>query len=202
MVPVCVLSSLEPLNAVTIQHSGVPSFTEQVAEHFAARACGGMLDLYVGYDEHLLAESSRDYTTFQTPYGALRLVTLPMGWTNSVPIFHDDVTFILQPEIPHTTIPYIDDVPVRDPATRYEPANGQYETIPENLSIRRFIWEHFTTLNRMVQPMKYCGGTFSGLKAFLCVEIITIHGHVCTYERTPYPRRTACCENYELGTLP
>jgi hypothetical protein len=42
----------------------------------------------------------------------MRLVTLPMGWTNSVPIFHDDVTYILQPEIPHTTIPYIDDVPV------------------------------------------------------------------------------------------
>ena len=40
-----------------------------------------------------------------------------MGWTNSVPIFHDDVTFILQAEIPHTTIPYIDDVPIRGPAT-------------------------------------------------------------------------------------
>ncbi len=35
-----------------------------------------------------------------------------MGWTNSIPIFHDDVTFILQPEIPEFTIPYIDDVPV------------------------------------------------------------------------------------------
>ena len=41
------------------------------------------------------------------------LTTLPMGWTNSVPIFHDDVTHILQPEIPHVTQPYIDDVPVR-----------------------------------------------------------------------------------------
>jgi hypothetical protein len=92
--------SLEPLNAVTIQHSGVTPFTDQLAEHFAGRACGAMLDLYVGYDERLLAPSSRDFTTFQTPYGALRLVTLPMGWTNSVPIFHDDVTFILQPEIP------------------------------------------------------------------------------------------------------
>jgi hypothetical protein len=97
--------SLEPLNAVTIQHSGVPPFTEQIAEHFAGRACGAMLDLYVGYDERILAPSSRDYTTFQTPFGALRLVTLPMGWSNSVPIFHDDVTFILQPEIPEFTIP-------------------------------------------------------------------------------------------------
>jgi hypothetical protein len=59
--------ALEPLNAVTIQHSGVTPFTDQIAEHFASRACGAMLDLYVGYDERLLAPSSRDYTTFQTP---------------------------------------------------------------------------------------------------------------------------------------
>jgi hypothetical protein len=36
----------------------------------------------------------------------LRLVTLPMGWTNSVPIFHEDVTYLLQPEIPEVTIPH------------------------------------------------------------------------------------------------
>ena len=81
------IQSLKPLNEVTIQHSGVPPFTEQLAKHFAACTCGSMLDLYVGYDERALAESSRDYTTFQTPFRALWLTTLPMGWTNSVPIF-------------------------------------------------------------------------------------------------------------------
>jgi hypothetical protein len=35
------------------------------------RTCGGMLDLYVGYDKRLIAETSLDYTTFQTPFGAL-----------------------------------------------------------------------------------------------------------------------------------
>ena len=30
-----IVHSLEPLNAVTIQHSGIPPFTEQLAEHFA-----------------------------------------------------------------------------------------------------------------------------------------------------------------------
>ena len=43
--------SLEPLNAVTIQHSGITPFTEHIAEHFASRACGGILNLYIGYDE-------------------------------------------------------------------------------------------------------------------------------------------------------
>jgi hypothetical protein len=63
--------SLEPLNRVTIQHSGIPPIPEHLAEQFGGRTCGRMLDLYVGYDERLIAETSRDYTTFQTPFGAL-----------------------------------------------------------------------------------------------------------------------------------
>ena len=42
-----------------------------------------------------------------------------MGWTNLVPIFHDDVTHILQPEIPDTMVPYIDNVPIHGPETHY-----------------------------------------------------------------------------------
>ena len=174
--------SLEPLNEVTIAHSGVPPATETLAAQFAGRACGGLFALYVGYDERILAESSRDLTTFQTPFGALRLVTLPMGWTNSVPIFHDDVTFILQSEIPAVTVPFIDDVPIRGPESRYQLPDGSYEMIPENPGIRRFVWEHFQNLNRVVQRMKYCGGTFSGHKTTLCAEEIVVVGHRCTYE--------------------
>ena len=174
--------SLEPLNAVTIAHSGLPPATEELASKFSGRACGGMFDLYVGYDERLLAEESRDLTTFQTPFGALRLVTLPMGWTNSVPIFHDDVTEILKPEIPEFTIPYIDDVPVRGPSTRYESEPGKYETIPENNGIRRFVWEHMQNVNRILQRMKYCGGTFSGKKTLVCSESIEVLGHKCDFE--------------------
>jgi hypothetical protein len=81
--------------------TGIPPIPEHLAEQFGRHACSRMLNLYVGYDERLIAESSWDYTTFQTPFGALQLVTLPMGWTNSVPIFHNDITFILQAEIPH-----------------------------------------------------------------------------------------------------
>jgi hypothetical protein len=74
-----------------------------------------MLDLYVSYDESLIVELLHNYTTFQTPFGALLLVTLPMGWTSSVPIFHNNVTFILQAKIPHITIPYVDNVLVKGP---------------------------------------------------------------------------------------
>ena len=91
-----------------------------------------------------------------------------MGWTNSVPIFHDDVTHILRPEMPHLTVPYINDVPVKGPRSYYQISDSTYKTIPENPGIRRFIWEHFQGLNRIVQRMKHTGGTFSGFKLALC----------------------------------
>ncbi|THH10097.1 hypothetical protein EW146_g8481 [Bondarzewia mesenterica] len=87
-----------------------------------------------------------------------------MGWTNSVPIFHDDVTFILQLKIPDTTIPYIDNVLVCSPATQYPLPDGSPETHLDNPRIHRFIWEHFQSLNHVVQHMKYSSGTFSGHK--------------------------------------
>jgi hypothetical protein len=145
--------ALEPLNAVTIAHSGLPPATDELASHFAGRACRAVFDLYSGYDHRDLAEGSRDYTTFQTPFGALRLVELPQGWTNSVPTFHDDVTFILREEIPHVTIPYIDDVPIRGPGSRYQDKDGNYEVIPENSAIRCFVWEHFVNLNRVARSI-------------------------------------------------
>ena len=177
-----IVHSLEPLNRVTIAHSRLPPATEELAMHFAGRACGGILDLYVGYNKRVLAERSRDLTTFQTPFGALRLVTLPMGWTNSVPIFHDDVTYILRDEIPKYTLPYIDDVPIWGPDTRYELPDGTVEVLEKNPGIRRFIFERLGTVNRILQRMKYAGGTFSGPKTKICDDHITIVEFDCSYK--------------------
>ena len=106
-----------------------------------------------------------------------------MGWTNSVSIFHDDVTYILQLEILDMTVPFIDDVLIKGPVSKYRNGDGTYEAIPENAGIRCFIWEHFQNLNRVVQQMKYCGGTFSSPNTTLCTAEITVVGHRCTYDR-------------------
>ena len=140
---ICPVHSLKPLNAIMIQHSGITPFTQQIAKQFTGCACGGMLNLYVSYNKHALAKMSCDYTTFQTSYGVLCLTKLPMGWTNAVPIFHDDIMHILQPEVPQSTIPYIDDVPIHSPAMTYQATDGTFKTIPANSSICCFIWEHF-----------------------------------------------------------
>src|SRR6266545_8399079 len=126
----------------------------------AGRACGGMLNLYIDYDECTLAEPSRDLTMFQMPFRALHLTILPMGCTNSVPIFHDNVTHILRPEMPHLTVLYIDDVPIKGPQSYYLNSDGTYEMIPENAGIWQFVWEHFQGVNRVVQHMKYPAGPF------------------------------------------
>ena len=60
----CIVQSLEPLNQVTIAHSGVPPFTEQLAEQLAGHTCNSMIDLFVGYDKSTLAPSSCNLTTF------------------------------------------------------------------------------------------------------------------------------------------
>ena len=74
-----------------------------------------------------------------------------MGWINLVPIFHDNVTYILQLEILDVTVPFIDNVLIKGPVSRYGNSDGMYETIPENTGIRCFVWEHFQNLNRVVQ---------------------------------------------------
>lgn len=108
------------------------------------------------------------------------LVTLPMGWTNSVPIFHDDVCHILQPEIPTYTIPYINDIPVKSPLTCYILPDSSCKTLATNLGIQHFMWEHFQNINCIVQHMKYSGSTFSGTKSMLCIKNFIIISNYCT----------------------
>ena len=173
---------LQPLNAVVIRDSALPPMVEQYAESFGGRACYGMFDLFVGFDQRALAPKSRDLTTFQTPLGTKRLTCIPMGYTNSVQIFHGDTTFILQDEIPTVTEPFIDDIPVKGPDSRYENEDGTYQTIPENPGIRRFVWEHLQNVNRVIQRIKHAGGTFSGLKSNICTASALVVGHRCTLE--------------------
>src|SRR6266702_1413490 len=100
-----------------------------------------------------------------------------MGWTNSVLIFHDNVTHILQLKIPHITVPYIDDIPIKGPTTHYILPKSDFETIPKNPSICCFVWEHFQGLNHIIQCMKYCGRTFSSYKSICCTPEITVLSH-------------------------
>ena len=174
--------SLEPLNAVTVKNAAMPPYTDIVAEDFAGRSIYTTLDLYVSFDQRQLHPNSRDMTTFNTPLGAFRLTVLPMGWTNSPAVLQGDITHILRPEIPEFTQPFADDVPIKGPKSRYQREDGSFETIPENPGIRRFVWEHFEAVHRIIHRVKSYGATFSGKKAFIGVPQAEILGHICTNE--------------------
>lgn len=188
---------LQPLNGVSIRDPSVPYPTEHIAETFGARACYSTLDLFVAFDQRRLHVHSRDLTTFQSPLGAFRLTAIPMGYTNSQQIMHADVTFILKEEIPDVCISYIDDVPIKGPVSRFEKADGSYETIPENSGIRKFIWLHLNDLNRILQRLKVYGVTVSAKKAFIAVPEAVVVGHHCNYEgRIADPDRIRVIEEW------
>lgn len=178
--------NLQPLNGVVVKDAGCPPIVEVYAESFGGCAIYGMFDLFVGFDHRMLDIASRDFTTFQGPFGTLRLTRLPQGYTNSVQIQQGDVNFILQDEIPHITQPFVDDTPVKGPTTYHLLENGDFETIPENKGIRRFVWEHLLNVNRILQRIRHAGGTFNAKKSFFAVPKIKVVGHMCSIEgRTP-----------------
>ncbi|TFY51017.1 hypothetical protein EVG20_g11208 [Dentipellis fragilis] len=177
-----IVHDLQPLNAITIKNAAVPPFVDQLAESFAGRSCYSMMDLFVGFDHRMLAVESRNLTTFQSPVGALCNTSLPMGWTNSMPIFHSDVTFILEPEIPDIAKPFIDDCGAQGPKTRYELEGGGFQTIPENPGIRRFVWEHMNDVHHIMHRLGHAGAMISAKKLFVCVPEVLVLGQKCTYD--------------------
>jgi hypothetical protein len=146
-----------------------------------------MMDLFAGYDQHPLHVESRDMTTVSSPLRPQRLTTLPMGYTNVVQIYQADMAFILQEEIPHYTMPFINDLPVKSSTTRYQDADGSYKTMPANPGIHRFIWEHLIVVNRILQRLQNVGATVSAKKFVLAAPDVVIVGHKCTFEgRIPH----------------
>jgi len=135
----------------------------------------------VGFDQHALAPQSRDLTIFQSPLGILQLTSIPMDYTNSLQILHKDLTFLLQNEIPNTAVSFVDDVPVKGPPIHYKTGPNSFETIPENLSICCFVWEHLQNINHILQHIQHAGGTFSAAKSHICTPSAVIVGHLCTY---------------------
>ncbi|KAK4701125.1 hypothetical protein P7C70_g5112, partial [Phenoliferia sp. Uapishka_3] len=172
-----IVHDLQPLNAVTIRDAGYPPVIEEFIEDFTGRACLGLADVYGGFDQRVLAEESRDLTTFQTPLGPVRLTRLPQGATNSVAEYQRVMVHVLAEEIPEYAGVFVDDVGIKGPTTIYD-----NEPIKENPGIRRFIWEYAVTLERVLFRIEEAGLTISGPKAAVVVPALNIVGTVCSLE--------------------
>jgi hypothetical protein len=173
---------LQALNAVSIRDAGGPPILDEFVEPYAGRQCYTVFDLFWGFDARRVHPDSRDLTAFATPLGLLRLTSMPMGYTNSPAEFQKCMVFILRDEIPQVANIFIDDLPIKGPATIYPDKDGNPEVLKENPGIRRFIWEHALDVNRIMHRIKRAGATFSAKKVQLCRPKVLIVGQTCTPE--------------------
>jgi hypothetical protein len=177
-----IVHDLQELNRVTIRDSGIPPVVDEVIEETAGHSIYTLIDAMVGYDHMKIDERSRDLTTFQTPLGTFRLTVLPMGWSNSVSIFHGHITHILQDEIPHKGRSFIDDIVIKGDKTKELDDRGNAKVLAENPGVRQFVFNHLVDLNRILHRLGHAGVTVSAKKIALCVPEVSILGHRCTGE--------------------
>ena len=175
-----IVHDLQNLNGVTIRDSAVPPIVEEFVEAYAGRSVYTVLDMYWGFHARMIDARCRDMTAFQTPLGTFRLTSLPMGFTNAPAEFQACMMYILQDEVPDIAGVFIDDIPIKGPATHYLNSEGKPEVLPENPGIRRYMWEHLNDVHRILHRIGEAGGTVSAKKMQLCQSEVTIVGHKCS----------------------
>lgn len=192
-----IVHDLQPLNKISIRDAGLPPILDDFVEPFAGRQCYTVFDLFWGFDARKVHPASRDLTAFLTPLGLLRITSMPTGYTNSPAEFQQCMVFILQDEIPQTANIFIDDLPIKGPASCYPDKSGKPETLPENPGIRRFIWEHAIDVNRIMHRIKESGATFSAKKTQICLPEVIIIGQKCTPQgRLPDDEKVSKIKNW------
>ena len=145
-----IVHDLQPLNGVTIRDAGMVPIIDDFVEGFAGRQCYTVFDLFWGFDARKIHPKSRGLTAFMTPLGLLQITSLPTGFTNSPAEFQKCMAMVLKDEIPRTANIFIDDLPIKGPATQYLDKHGKPEVLPKNPGIRRFIWEHAQDVHRIM----------------------------------------------------
>ena len=201
---------LQELNKYSVQDAMLPPNISEFAESFVGHSIYGTLDLYSGYHQRAIHPDSRPLTACQTPtdLGNVQLTSLPMGYTNSMQEFQRSTSHLLGPLEPDEAGPFVDDIGVKGPDTRYED-----EPIPENPNIRRFVWEYAHTLFKTFRLLIEAGVTAAGKKLVLAVRQVIIVGYICDLDgmrpnhgvvtkvlRWPIPRSVTEVRGY-LGTV-
>lgn len=173
------INSATRMNGVTIRDAFAPPSADDFSDEFAMCKMLSLLDFFSGYDQVPLDEKSRDYTTFSTPIGLLRMCTLPQGGTNSVAQFMRVITRILFDLISDVCRPFLDDIAVKGPETTY----NDEEILP---GVRRYVLEHLVNLDKVLLNVELSGCTVAGKKSQFCCKTAVIVGYLCgTNGRSP-----------------
>ena len=93
------INSVQRLNAIIIRDASLPPMVDEFSKAFAGFPLISLLDFFLGYNQCVLAEESRDLTVFMTPFGLFKMTTLPQGYTNGVQVFDQFIRKVLSEQI-------------------------------------------------------------------------------------------------------
>jgi hypothetical protein len=163
---------LQPLNGVTIRDAGLPPQIDEMIEQFTGRTCYCICDLKSSYDSYLLAEKSRDLTTFHGyGLGPLRLTQLPQGYTNSMQVFCRATSHMIGSMAPDCANVFVNDCAGMGPRNDYNSA-----TIEGNDQICRFIFEFAGMLQELLAWVRESGATIAGQKTVIATPWLALLG--------------------------
>jgi len=168
------INSATNINRVTVKDANLPPAPDEFSEEFAGRVIGSYLDFFSGYDQLELDRLCRDLTAIMTDLGLLRQCTILQGGTNSVAQFVRVMLTILRDHIPHIALPFLDDIGVKGPRSRYND-----EEVPELPGVRKFVLEHIQNLDAVLADLERAGATISAEKSMFCMAGLKIVGYVC-----------------------
>lgn len=163
--------NLGDLNAITICDAVLPPWPDDFAESFVGHHIFMLADIMAGFDNCILASVSRDLTTFQCPFGSLRLTRLPQGYTNAMPEFSQCILHTLGDMLPNEADAFVDDVGVKGPSTDYDD-----KAVAGNSNIQRFMYEFACTANKLLARFVEAGITASGSKLVIAIPRLKIVG--------------------------
>src|SRR5258705_10704901 len=122
-----------------------------------------------------------------TPFGLLRMTTLPQGYSNGVQVFDRVIRKVLSEQISQgRSLPVIDDVGVRPVTRSFYKKEGSEEYDEVLPGVRRFVMESINSLDEVLADIERSGGTISGEKSEFLTDGVKMVAFICGSEgRTP-----------------
>ncbi|MCO5559799.1 hypothetical protein L7F22_013403 [Adiantum nelumboides] len=107
-----------------------------------------------------------------------------LGATNSVAHMMNGMNKVLRDFIPQTTMPFLDDVPIKGCDTK------EKDEALDLRGCRKFVANHIDDCDKILSRLEDVNLTLSGQKSIFGVNEVLIVGHMCgTYGRRPCPTK-------------
>ena len=136
------VSDYRQLNKQTSKSTWPIPSVEGIFDTLEGSAYFTSIDMYAGFYQVPMEESSQDYTAFSTPFGSFKWLRMPMGLTGSPPTFQCLVEKVIVGPTWKICVPYLDDTIIFS------------STPEEHLERLRLVFERFRAQNLKINPNK------------------------------------------------